>query len=153
MNTEPNQPRNTTAAPQPAMASPVPQPVTEPAPVTREAPPQSAPPVPPMPKKPTLGFKDPKIIIAVVLGIGILLFGFLYVRSTMQPAEAPVAEVTPTINPTPTPALNLSGIASTSAFLKYSEDVSSFSSILNTFNLQDATLAPPILDIEIDLSE
>lgn len=137
--------------PQPEAVRLAPEPAAPPPPAPVAAPPPPSAPVPQ--KKPALQLKDPKVIIGIVLGVGILLFGFLYVRSTMQPAEVPVAQVTPTINPTPTPPLNLSGIASTSAFLKYSEDVASFSAILNAFNLQDATLAPPILDTEIDLSE
>ena len=147
---DPNTPVQPEAAPQPAEVRLAPEPAAPPTPAPVVAPPPSA---PTPQKKPTLQLKDPKVIIAIVLGVGILLFGFFYVRSTMQPDETPVAQVTPTINPTPTPALNLSGIASTSAFLKFSEDVASFSAILNAFNLQDATLTPPILDTEIDLSE
>ncbi len=150
MNDDQTTPAQPTTMPQADPVRVAPEPAAPPTPAPMVTPP---PPAPAPQKKPALQLKDPRVIIAIVLGAGILLFGFLYVRSTMQPAEAPAPQVTPTVQPTPTPPLHLSGIASTSAFFKYSEDVASFSAILNAFNLQDATLAPPILDTEIDLSE
>lgn len=91
------------------------------------------------------------LIIAAFLGIGILVFGFLYIRNNKRPEAAVPIAVTPTEVPSPTPQANLSRISTTSAFLSYSEDVASFSAILNAFALQDATLVPPILDIELEL--
>lgn len=119
--------------------------------------PQVQPQMPPAPEKapPPVGKSDtnrPIIITAVILGIGILLFAFLYVKSSMQPKEEALVRPTPTIIPTPTPPPNLSRISTTSAFISYSEEVASFSAILNGFTLQDSTLTPPVLDVELNLS-
>lgn len=91
------------------------------------------------------------MIVAGVLGLGILIFGFLYLRSSTPPKEEVPVAVTPTTLPSPTPPPNLSRLSTTSAFMRYSDEVASFSAILNAFRLQDATLVPPILDIELDL--
>lgn len=98
-----------------------------------------------------LANKNVVMIIGGLLVIGILIFAFLYMRSAMPPKEeAPVA-ITPTTLLSPTPPPNLSRLSTTSAFLSYTEEVASFSAILSAFSLQDATLVPPILDIELDL--
>lgn len=92
------------------------------------------------------------IVIGAVLCTAILVFGFLYARSTAPATEAPPAAVRPTEVPTPTPPPNVSRIATTSAFMVFKEEIASFSATLNAFTLQDSTLAPPILDLELNLA-
>ncbi|MEK7532813.1 MAG: hypothetical protein AAB542_00060 [Patescibacteria group bacterium] len=123
-----------------------------------ESPVNVPPPVQPAPVEPASPGSRPNIhsnkrirIIAAFLVLGIVVSGFLYIRSSKPPEEVAPVEVTPTAVPSPTPPPNLSRISTTSAFRSYSEDVASFSAILNAFALQDATLVPPILDIELEL--
>lgn len=104
----------------------------------------------PTPEKPTGDRKKLIIVISAVLGIGILLFGILYFQS-LQPIEEMPSTPTPTEVPTPTPTPNVSRIATTSAFRSFSEEVASFSATLNSFTIQDSTLAPPLLDLELGL--
>lgn len=92
------------------------------------------------------------IIIGAVLCVAILVFGLLYARSTTPATTAPPAAITPTEIPTPTPPPNVSRIATTSAFMVFKEEIGSFSATLNAFSLQDSTLAPPILDLELNLT-
>lgn len=132
-----------------------PTPVSSPSPESVHTAEPVAPPPTTPPTAANRGFdiRNNKLLMGVagVIALGILIFGFLYVRSSMPAkVEAPVA-ITPTEIPTPTPQPNLSRISTTSAFLSYVEDVASFSGIINSFTLQDATLAPPILDIELEL--
>lgn|GEM_PF-677768 len=127
-------------------------PVTSPPDTTPVIP--GMPPMPPVPPKKAagpIGSKNILILITAILAVGIFLFGFLYVRSSAPaPVEQPAA-ITPTVLPSPTPQPNLSRISTTSAFMSFSQDIASFSAILNTFALQDPSLVPPILDIELDL--
>lgn len=92
------------------------------------------------------------IVIGAVLCVAILVFGFLYARSTTPTSNTPTVAVTPTEAPTPTPPPNVSRIATTSAFLTFKEEIASFSATLNAFSLQDSTLAPPIMDLELNLT-
>lgn len=66
--------------------------------------------------------------------------------SNTQPAT-PRNAPRPTIAATP-PSHRMSGIASTGAFLEFSGEIASLSAILNTFVLQDATLAPPVFETD-----
>lgn len=134
------------AAAQPAASAPMP-PITPPPPVT----PGIAPPPTGKTPKPAASSGKTVMIVAGLLAVGILISGFLYLRSTTPPKEEAVVPATPTIVPTPTQQPNLSRISTTSAFMRYSEEVASFSAVLNAFSLQDSTLVPPILDIELDL--
>ena len=156
-NTTPIYPKTpvTLSEAQAAQARPAPVPPVTNAPDTVPmAPGTPPPPVPPVPQKKgvnPIGSKNILILITAILGLGILIFGYLYIRSSTPVTVAPPAAITPTILPSPTPQPNLSRISTTSAFISFSEDIASFSAILNTFALQDATLVPPILDIELDL--
>ncbi len=127
-----------------AQAAPLPVPPPPPPVVPMVQPPQSAP-------AQSTRSNRMVLIVAAVLALGILIFGFLYLKSSTQPKEAPMTPIIPTTVPSPTPQPNLSRISTTSAFMGYSEEVASFSAILNAFSLQDGTLIPPILDIELDL--
>lgn len=146
------------AAQQPPVTQPNVEPsapvsVPSPVPIAATEPVALPPTTPPAATNKGFDIRNNKLLmgIAGVIALGILIFGFLYVRSA-APAnvEAPVA-ITPTQIPTPTPQPNLSRISTTSAFLSYVDEVASFSGIINSFSLQDATLVPPILDIELEL--
>lgn len=125
------------------VAVPTPEPQTNPAVVP------VSPGIPPAPK----GISQKKLfmIIGAVLGIAILISGFFYLQSTRQPPAEPEPIIEPTQTPTPTPIPNLSRIATTSAFAAFSAEIASFSATLDSFSLQDSTLAPPSLDLELGL--
>lgn len=91
------------------------------------------------------------LIIGTLLCLGVVVVGLLYARSITPAKEEAQVEVTPTVIPTPTPPPNISRIATTSAFAAFSQEIASFSAILESFTLQDSTLAPPILDLELNL--
>ncbi len=91
------------------------------------------------------------IIIGGLLTLAIIVFGFLYIQSSKQAPVEPEPMATPTIVPTPTPPRNLSRIATTSAFAAFGQEIASFAATLDTFSLQDSTLAPPSLDLELGL--
>ncbi|HLD24381.1 MAG TPA: hypothetical protein VJB96_00475 [Patescibacteria group bacterium] len=107
---------------------------------------------PPASGKPSADRKKRIILIGGLVTVGALLFGFLYF-SSMQPRDETPATPTPTEMPTPTPTPNVSRIATTSAFAAYSAEIASFSATVNSFTLQDSTLAPPILDLDLGLNE
>lgn len=138
------QPQATPVTSPPVATPPVAEPVAT---VTPSAPP----PLPMAASKPPRN-NSLYILIGGVLCLAILITGVLYARS-VAPAtqEVPVA-TTPTVLPTPTPPPNLSRIASTSAFGAFVQEIASFSATLESFTLQDSTLAPPILDLELNLT-
>ena len=111
-----------------------------------------APVPPPIPPVHTSKPNTLYLIIAGVLCVGILIVSMLYLRSSSPEKTEPVATVSPTAIPTPTPPPNISRLASTSAFIAFSEEIASFSAVLDTFTLQDSTLAPPIMDTDLGLS-
>lgn len=90
-------------------------------------------------------------VIGALIGIGILVSGILYARTAMQQSAAPVASVTPTAMPTPVPPQTVSRIATTSAFAAFHDEVASLSAIIKEFTLQDASLVPPVFDVELGL--
>lgn len=142
MEQQPQSPIPTPITPPPAAETPV---MAPPAPIA----PAGAAPAPP--SKPPHNNRT-YILIGTLLCLAILIAGVLYARSSVPvKEEAPVA-VTPTALPTPTPPPNLSRMATTSAFAAYSQEIASFSATLDSFTLQDSTLAPPILDLELNLS-
>lgn len=104
------------------------------------------------PQKQNFTSKRLLLIVTVLLGSALVVVTILYMRS-LQSKEEPLFTPTPTAPPTPTPTPNVSRIATTSAFAAYSEEIASFSATLNSFTLQDSTLAPPILDLNIGLNE
>lgn len=88
----------------------------------------------------------PAASIAVLLVIG----GYLiFARETGE--QAPPSAVVPITVPSPTPTPNVSRIATTAAFAAFREEVASFSATIRVFNLEDSTLAPPMLDLELGL--
>jgi len=93
--------------------------------------------------------------ILIVLGVVVLVLSIVAFRSftSQKPPETPQPTPTPSIVVTPTPPQNLSRIASTSAFLEFGGEVASLSAVLNAFVLQDATLAPPILETDIEFAQ
>lgn len=136
------------------------QPEPTPAPVATTTPPPQTPAPQPVPQPqsttPPPTHKQSSstlyLIIAGVLCLGILITSMLYLRTSTKPAEVPIVAVTPTVMPTPTPPPNISRIASTSAFAAYAQEIASFSAVLDAFTLQDSTLAPPIMDTDLELS-
>lgn len=114
-----------------APQEPTAQPVTPPVPVTSK--------------------RNP-IIIALIIGISIIIAMILFIQSNRSTVSQQQVAVTPTIAPSPTPPQNLSRISTTSAFRAFSEEVASFSAIINSFPLQDGTLTPPVLDTELEFT-
>lgn len=130
--------------PSPAPSQPAPAPVAQPSLSSLATPPAT----PPKAKS----VNPLYLVIGAVLCVGIVVFGILYARSTTPTTSAPPVAVTPTEIPTPTPPPNVSQIATTTAFIAFKEEIASFSATLNTFSLLDSTLAPPILDLELNLT-
>lgn len=128
-------------APEP-MVPPASDPLTPPisAPVTPQQPPVPAHRAP----------NTSTIIIAILSSIIVLgIVGFIFMQYNAGRQTTQVAEPTPTAFPTPTPVLALSQIATTSAFMSFTERVASLSAQINGFSLQDGALNPPALDTEI----
>lgn len=116
-----------------------------PAPVASTPPPTPLPQT--QPKQP-----DNKLrIIGALLFLGIIVSGFLYVKSSRRPAEEVLVPPTPTVTPSPTPPPKVSRIATTAAFASFSEEIASLSGVISSFTLQDSTLAPPIMDLDLGL--
>ncbi len=86
-------------------------------------------------------------ILSVIIVLGII--GFIFMQYNAGKQTTQVAEPTPTAFPTPTPVLQLSLIATTSAFITFTEHVASLSAQINGFSLQDGALNPPAFDTEI----
>lgn len=134
---------------QPRMAPPM---ASEPAVAVQDplTPPITAPVSPPPPAPNTQPRNMSSIIIAILSGIIVLgIVGFIFMQYNAGRQTTQVAEPTPTVFPTPTPVLQLSQIATTSAFLSFTEHVASLSAQINGFSLQDGALNPPALDTEI----
>jgi hypothetical protein len=91
------------------------------------------------------------LVVGSVFVLGIFIFGFLYVQSMRPATQEPAPAITPTEAPTPTPPPNLSRVATTSAFGAFGEEIASYAATLDAFSLQDSTLSPPILDLELGL--
>lgn len=129
-----------------------PEPVSEP--VTTAPDPLTPPISAPVATMPPPAAKPPRntssIIIAILSGIIVLgIIGFIFMQYSAGKETTQVAEPTPTAFPTPTPVLQLSQIATTSAFITFTEHVASLSAQINGFSLQDGALNPPALDTEI----
>ena len=121
-------------------------------PTSGDTPQVSVPPSPPSTETP-LPKKKGVPILAIVGAVILFLVAFVSIgllssRSTTN--EQPRTQATPTAFATPTPVLNQSALATTSAFLDFSSENASFAGILNTFVLQDPSLAPPVLETEVD---
>lgn len=92
------------------------------------------------------------VIIALIIGISIIVATILFIRSNRGTVSPQQVMITPTIAVSPTPPQNVSRISTTSAFAAFSEEVASFSAIINSFPLQDGTLTPPVLDTELEFT-
>lgn len=101
---------------------------------------------PPSPKKNVL-------LIALLSIIAIGVIALVYIQANKKPEIIRVAEPTPIVIITPTPVKQLTTIASTSAFMVFSEHVASLSAMVNEFSLQDGLLTPPLFDVEISFKE
>lgn len=134
--------RTTSEAQAPAVtAEPVPQTPPVPAPTQEHTPPNT-------PAK----INKRYLIIGILLLLGVIVFGVLYAGSITPAKEEVPATATPAVILTPTPPPNISRIATTSAFTAFSQEIASFSAMLESFTFQDSTLAPPILDLELNLT-
>lgn len=92
------------------------------------------------------------LILGIALLLSIIAIGILSMQR-VKPDAVVLSNPTPIEMSTPTPTPNVSNIATTSAFAAYSQEIASFSATINTFSLQDSTLAPPILDLNLGLTE
>lgn len=83
------------------------------------------------------------IIVLLVGTIGLLI----YKNMQKSPKPAVVVQLPPT--PTPTPVRMLSTLATQSAFIKLETTISSLSSELNNYVVDDPSLSPPVLDLPL----
>lgn len=93
------------------------------------------------------------IAIAVFFVLGISVSSLLFIQTANTKNETPLPTGSPTVTLFPSPPSNLSSIASTSAFATFTQEIASFSSILDSFTIQDSTLTPPLMDTDLELSE
>ena len=121
---------------QPVAASEVPNP---------SVPAASAVPVPTPAKKIPVKIFGIGAIVLIVLSLAAFLL------NNRNPGTKEPEQVTaqPTLLPTATPVQQVSAIATSSAFMTFTESVASLSATVNAFSLQDGSLAPPTLDLEI----
>jgi len=140
----------------PNTQTPQPAPIKEVASASATQPPdpvQSPPETPeetvtPPPKK-----KLPRSVFVVggVLALFILISALLYASSLNKEQEPNAPEPTPLVRITPTPIRKLTQIATTSAFAVFHASVASLSGDIHGFVLQDSTLTPPILEVNLEL--
>ncbi len=89
----------------------------------------------------------PWAIAAIVIVSIIFLIG---IRQAMQKPQVVVVPTSaPTASPTPTPIRQLSAIATTSAFLNLDTAVSSLSTSVKSYNTNDPSLSPPVIDLPL----
>lgn len=108
---------------------------------------QLVPPPPPAEK--------PKKRIGIIVGILVfvaLLISLLFMQSQKNSDDLVVPTPTPFEIITPTPIRKPSEIASSSAFIEFSNEVTEFSNAINSFTFQDATLVPPLFDTTIEIA-
>jgi len=87
-------------------------------------------------------------VIAAIVILGIIFL--LGIRQVMQkPQVVVIPTPSPTASPTPTPIRQLSGVATTSAFLNLDTTVSSLSTSVKSYNTSDPSLSPPVIDLPL----
>lgn len=91
------------------------------------------------------------IIAGIVITLGIMILSLF--RSPITQTKPPLAEVTDTPFPTPTPIRNISAIATQSAFISLEQSASSLSSGIANTNLDDPSLSPPTIDLPLGFVE
>jgi len=95
-------------------------------------------------------FVIPPVRIYAVLAVILIasgLIGLWTLKSRVAPA-VPLPTPTPIVA-TPAPLRPLSNIATQSAFLQFASAVASLSAAISSGNIQDQTLAPPILTLPL----
>ena len=107
--------------------------------------------VPPPSPAPRKKFPRNVLFIDGILLLIILVPAVLYVKSSRESPITQLPVPTPLPAVSPTPLRVLSRVASSSAFAAYHSAVVTLSNSLNAFNLQDATLTPPILNTDLGL--
>lgn len=96
----------------------------------------------------------PYMLILGAIVLFIVAFVVVGVLTSKTASTIPTAvNPMPSIAVTPTPVLQQSALASTSAFLEFSRENASFSGILNAFVLQDPTLTAPLFDTDITFTQ
>jgi hypothetical protein len=112
--------------------------------LTPQVPPPTAPPS--KPKLPLMG------IITIAMVIIALVIGGVIFSQASKPKPASQVPTTPTPVPTRVPNRHLSAIASESAFLALDADVVALSTRVQTLKIQDTTLNPPSLELQLGFS-
>lgn len=112
------------------------------------APKPATPPVSTKKSGPPYGLIAGAVLLFIV---AFVVIGFLTTR-TGNTTPTPVTP-SPSVFATPTPVLNQSALASTSAFFEFSRENASFSGILESFVLQDPSLTAPVFDTEVTFSQ
>lgn len=89
------------------------------------------------------------LIITVGIIVLLLIAAVAYRQIAMQPKDDESPAPTPTATVTPTPIREFSGIANDPAFKELESDVASLSAGLRNYNIQDPSLSPPTLILDL----
>ena len=92
--------------------------------------------------------------IFLIIGVIIVLVtgSILFATQTNKPVAvlpSPTQAVAP---PTPTPVRPVAAFATQSAFLQFESSVVTLSNSIQTAEIQDVTIAPPVLDLRLGFS-
>jgi hypothetical protein len=93
---------------------------------------------------------QPWMILAIV--IVTLILGFFAFASKAQKKNTITPTLAPTVTPTPTPMQILTPFASSSAFMEFEKNVTALPDMIQKAVLQDQTITPPILDLNLGFS-
>lgn len=91
-------------------------------------------------------------VVGGILFFIVVLSTLVFMKSQVNSRKVVVPSPTPFEIITPTPLRKPSFIASSSAFMQFTDEVASFSARINSFTMQDATLTPPIFDTAIEIA-
>lgn len=127
-------PANTPVETQPSVSSPlIPEPI--------ETPPHK-----------TKSFPLVPILTGIIIFL-IILISLLYRQSKNTTPPVPKVVVEPTIAPTPTPIRKPSLLSTSNAFTSFSQEKASFSAEMNAFSFQEGLYTPPVLELELGITD
>lgn len=95
-------------------------------------------------------------LVTVMLALMVIFLGtaaLLGLRQFTRPEPETMTPSTTLPAATVTPLHSLSAIASTSAFLSFEQAVASLSAAIETVNLNDPSLSPPVVELSLGLSD
>jgi len=98
----------------------------------------------------TRSYMKPLVIVFVI--VSILVFGAVFFASQKQPQAPRTPAPTPTAVPTPTPLRATAPYATQSAFVAFEKEVTDLPELIQKVNIDDQTIAPPVLDLPLGFS-